>query len=423
MEAVGAASSLLAVVTATIQSAKIVYEVVSAIKNGPAAVRRLAKTIDDLLQLLSLFEHFGPRLEANLGLDGRKIVQTFCQKLLECESRMNEMQAMLLPFEKRPDHNFKDRLKRAGKFVLQEKDFDKWQAELDVHTGLLGVYVGYFNLYRPCVILLSTDCLTRFRDVGLANSEYHDIVHSAVVFSSQMTLAQMDEMQSSLENRHFLAASQLQQIHLTQQVQLQQAEVAKIGHQAMFNSLEGRVDELAELLVRKLTLLSTPLEEHCAPYNHHHFQELAKEVEKSLLPSSVAPSTKRVKAKPPAEFEEVSQSGRDDEFSIIEEHDLLPEQKREAVRDRIAESLERLYLTAIPSSDEQYFLNSRDIKDGMVEILNQVLQSTVHEIGRNDYYSTVRGRALMDKEDLNRTMELLRTASQLNLLNNGSSGT
>ncbi|KAK4936068.1 hypothetical protein LTR10_022970 [Elasticomyces elasticus] len=122
MEAVGSASSLLAVITAAIQSTKIVYDAVSAVRNGPAAAQRLAKTINDLLQLLSLFERFGPRLEAISEQNGRDTAEYLRKKLLECERRMNEIQVMLVTFQVRPECKFGDKLKRSGRLNLQEKD-------------------------------------------------------------------------------------------------------------------------------------------------------------------------------------------------------------------------------------------------------------------------------------------------------------
>jgi hypothetical protein len=48
MEAIAAASSITALLTIAVQSAKIIYDTVVNIRNGPSQLRGLATAVDDL---------------------------------------------------------------------------------------------------------------------------------------------------------------------------------------------------------------------------------------------------------------------------------------------------------------------------------------------------------------------------------------
>ncbi|KAK4936067.1 hypothetical protein LTR10_022969 [Elasticomyces elasticus] len=229
-------------------------------------------------------------------------------------------------------------------------------------------------------------------------------------------------MQSDQKKRGCSAESQLHRIVEGQKAQLQQAEVAQADQQTRFSSLKGKVDELVELIARKMTYFTTQTVDH-GTTRSDLMRNLAVEIEESLLLPPALWTTKRKPKRTLAGMQGTSDCGQGDRPPVNKErgfshnHSGEGDQEREDLLDKISQSIERLYLTAIPTPAEQQFSNSRDIRGGILDILNHVLQSTVYEARLHHYYSNDQARAATVNAELSRTMALLQTTSHLELKN------
>lgn len=146
MEAVGTASSLLALITVAIQSTKVICEAISAFKDGPEAVRRLGDAANELLLLLEQFERCEPRLQATLGQHGPDVMPGFHAKVGECANRMKQIRDELQPYQQNPRERRRDKIKRALKTVFEEKKIENWWREVQNWITLFGAYIGKLGL-------------------------------------------------------------------------------------------------------------------------------------------------------------------------------------------------------------------------------------------------------------------------------------
>lgn len=146
MEAVGVTPAILAIATAAIQSTKGVYEAVTAIRDGPEAVRRVANASNELLEMLNHFERFEPQLREILAERGDNWSENLHTRLQQCAASMNHIQEELRPYQQSSPYRIRDRMKRTVNYALGEKHIDSLREIIQTETGLLGACMGKLDM-------------------------------------------------------------------------------------------------------------------------------------------------------------------------------------------------------------------------------------------------------------------------------------
>ena len=139
MDGVSGAASVVGIATITLQSAKLIYEAVTGIKNGPSLVQQLASTLQDLQRVLQRVIDLKRKPEqANpTNLDE---LETLAQK---CATDVRAMQEKLVKL------SGGGKIELAWKRVktyLQAKDLEVMQATIRQHTHMLSAEMAIVTL-------------------------------------------------------------------------------------------------------------------------------------------------------------------------------------------------------------------------------------------------------------------------------------
>ena len=142
MEVVGVAASFIAVVTIALQSTKIIYETVAAIKDGPAAVQRLTAATEKLQHLLRQLDRLGTHAEDILGQVDCEFLDGLQALVIECASELDGIRTNLKKFCKAPSEDLMDKTKRVARVIFPEKDFDKMRDTINFYIVLFGAHLN-----------------------------------------------------------------------------------------------------------------------------------------------------------------------------------------------------------------------------------------------------------------------------------------
>lgn len=129
MEAVGAGASVLTFVTVAVGTTKVVYETLSAVRDGPANVK---KTADAVLQLRFILEQIAqlshPAADTTLHSDAKS-----------CISDLNIFAAKVVKLQVNPSDRANGRLWKRLKAFVTDKDLVDIRETLSRHSSRLSL--------------------------------------------------------------------------------------------------------------------------------------------------------------------------------------------------------------------------------------------------------------------------------------------
>ncbi|KAF3921647.1 hypothetical protein AA313_de0209080 [Arthrobotrys entomopaga] len=179
MEAVGAAASILQIVTVAIQSAKVAYETISTVVNAPESVSSLQNQIKGLLgtlngicELTRQCQNLYPRsrsaqLDSALGRL-RVHVKTCVEDVANIQYQLDRL------VEGVRDGRTRKMVKRV-KVILQQEDLKRWNAifsaRLNELEGSVAVLNGHLTPHQNYQIAQSQQHITQ---LGISNIFQHD---------------------------------------------------------------------------------------------------------------------------------------------------------------------------------------------------------------------------------------------------------
>ncbi|KAI0478683.1 hypothetical protein GGR56DRAFT_334682 [Xylariaceae sp. FL0804] len=136
MEAIGAGANVAAFVVIGLQSAKICYNTLSAIKDGPVIVQQVA---NDVLQLDWILRD---QSTARAAAQDTPLVGY----IRICREQLDEMAAAIGKFQTTPDERKAGKLWKRFKSFLGEKRLEIIGANISRQVGFLGLRIENVNL-------------------------------------------------------------------------------------------------------------------------------------------------------------------------------------------------------------------------------------------------------------------------------------
>lgn len=137
MEAVGAAASLVALVTVTIQSAKIIHDTLKGIQDATSNVKRCVTAAAQLHSLLSRFT-----LDGDTAQDEDEKLK---ELLGDCTQELERIEGYLKKLHRVSDKSRWKNLWTRAKAGLAEKEIGKWSTLIDHYANILGAHLGFLH--------------------------------------------------------------------------------------------------------------------------------------------------------------------------------------------------------------------------------------------------------------------------------------
>lgn len=129
MDAISAGASVVAFITLGLQSAKVIYETLSAIRDGP---KSLQQVISDVEQIQSILKHL---LQSPATANNAPLTNHVSSCVLDLELAASEIQKLQIS----PNQQGHEKLWRRVKTFLNEKDLDRISAQIARHANTLSL--------------------------------------------------------------------------------------------------------------------------------------------------------------------------------------------------------------------------------------------------------------------------------------------
>lgn len=114
-------ASIVTVIGVGLRCSKFIYQVISGIKGGPSAVRKLVTAVKDLANLLERIKELDEHAKDVLGEKDAKFLHDFSPLISECVDDLTAMENKLERCTATSDHRFW----HNSKTHLHEKEFEK----------------------------------------------------------------------------------------------------------------------------------------------------------------------------------------------------------------------------------------------------------------------------------------------------------
>jgi hypothetical protein len=151
MEALGGVSAIFAVITFSLQTAKLIKSTISDLRDGPAVCQQLSTRITSLRKVLKLIGSLESKISANLVLSST-FKEHFEDAITACDKDLTTFRGKIEPLiAKDRDHFLLRSWKRLSIFV-HEKDLDKIVEQLLIHHNTLQSRLPVFGLYVKAVL-------------------------------------------------------------------------------------------------------------------------------------------------------------------------------------------------------------------------------------------------------------------------------
>lgn len=145
MEAVGAASSVTALLTIAVQSSKTIYETVTTIRHGPAELESLAHAADELHRLLKQIIDFTSRqVESNYG--GHTELAGLKQSIRSCIDDLQVVQQELQKSRPRAQEGALGRARKRMMLVIKKEDVERMWGLIQRQTNKLSLQIDIGNM-------------------------------------------------------------------------------------------------------------------------------------------------------------------------------------------------------------------------------------------------------------------------------------
>jgi hypothetical protein len=140
MEVIAAASSITALLTIAVQSAKIIYDTVVNIRNGPSQLRGLATAVDDLHRMLKQVADIRIEEESRADRSGdtgglKASIKNCAEDLLAVQREIGKLQAV-------PQDNHLGRTWKQVKSILAKDDFRRLWSIVNHQTVALSLQLN-----------------------------------------------------------------------------------------------------------------------------------------------------------------------------------------------------------------------------------------------------------------------------------------
>jgi hypothetical protein len=252
MEAIAAASSITALLTIAVQSAKIIYDTVVNIRNGPSQLRGLATAVDDLHRMLKQVADIRVEEESRAGSSGdtsglKVSIKNCAEDLLAVQREIGKLQAV-------PQDNHLGRTWKQAKSILAKDDIRRlWSIvnhqtvalslQLNIeHTSVNSCYFSCSKPYEP------------FRNSTLKNASRLDGFESTLAtgldkfkedrdYHYSQTMAKLDTF-----GPHLCMLDELGRAVPRLEERFQEASrlLSTNGHPSV-NGIEDRIDKLSRI--------------------------------------------------------------------------------------------------------------------------------------------------------------------------------
>ncbi|KAL9118919.1 MAG: hypothetical protein Q9187_004526 [Circinaria calcarea] len=341
MDGVSSAASVLTVLGLSLQSIRVIYRVVSDVKDGQDAVQHTLQTLNSLESLLQQLIKLGTGFESDADLP--VLVQNCAKDLRKFEIKVGKVR--ILPFD--------NKLSKAWtgfKITLRRNEVIQMRDVLQGHVGLLGFQLG---------ILQTKLGVSHVHDLG----DLRDTVTKSLLQASEESKAQLrtqshsvdnlmnQQMQLSLQSSNELASSKSM---------LDQMQSTLRGIGATSSSLETNVCQLVDNIGHDLkSLRDASLEQ--------------KDVLKSLAQQLQHQFTKRTCTKGlSGQLQQVHDTAIDVE---------MEEQHNETISDNdsngLHASLDRLFNLASEKQSTVFSVEAQSIIDDVEQLLNAISMKAI----------------------------------------------
>jgi uncharacterized protein YukE len=140
MDAVGGTASVIAIVTATLQSARAIHIIVSGIKDGPFHVQELMTNVTDLRMVLELANNF-----RNLAAGNAQQASHFAElenTIQRCFTDLQGFEAKLAKLWNGAGDRRLTQMWKSVKSVLKEDEFFRMGRKISHYAQILGVQLS-----------------------------------------------------------------------------------------------------------------------------------------------------------------------------------------------------------------------------------------------------------------------------------------
>jgi hypothetical protein len=154
MEVIAASSSVAALLTIALQSAKVIHDTVVAIRNGPSQIRNLATAVDDLHRMHKQLAEISVEEVSSAGRSedtgGLKASIKKCAlDLLAAQGKISKLQAV-------PQDSNLGRTWKQAKLILAKDDIIQLWSTVNHHIVALSLQLNIENMsvtscYFPCI--------------------------------------------------------------------------------------------------------------------------------------------------------------------------------------------------------------------------------------------------------------------------------
>lgn len=138
MEPVSAGAGLLTLITFTLQSTKVLYEVVSGIRNGPRKVQRLASDIHRLQSVLTQFSNCPAVRLAPSEID-LKVIE-------DCSEDVSRYEKVLQKIQISTEDKRTGKAWKKIKAILKKQDLQDISAQMNYHLTELSLQLNIMQL-------------------------------------------------------------------------------------------------------------------------------------------------------------------------------------------------------------------------------------------------------------------------------------
>ncbi|KAF8241495.1 hypothetical protein K440DRAFT_642216 [Wilcoxina mikolae CBS 423.85] len=184
MAALGIAASIIAVITAALQSAKVIHQILSGIKDGPHHVVELSTKVNDSQAILKQLQNFDR---------SRNVFDELKKSIVPCADDLAVFETKLAKLQNTPGEGRWVRIRKGVGIVLREGDFLSMHRKISHYIKVLGVQVGIvgmgvqlehgtiFNVLETKVLEID-DQLIQQSAVANRNSEKLDTIEQFSAF-------------------------------------------------------------------------------------------------------------------------------------------------------------------------------------------------------------------------------------------------
>ena len=150
MEALGAGANILAFVVVGLECAKGIYSTLSAVKDGPQIVQRVANNVLQLHWILEQLQQSRAAVQ-DTALYGQ--VRLCVEGLSSLSKVLNNLQAL-------PNERITGRFWKRLKIVLSEKNLDTLRVQIEQQAALLSLRLNILSRFvrSPTILAISPSC-------------------------------------------------------------------------------------------------------------------------------------------------------------------------------------------------------------------------------------------------------------------------